>query len=213
MKISNRLKTVCEMVKNNSDVIDVACDHGYAGIYLTKYKNCNVICSDINENALSSAIKNINEYNLNDAITTIVTDGVEGIDIQDKTILLCGIGLNTTIDIINNIDKLNMKEIIVGLNSDYDKLRIFMIKHGFYIEDEKYVSENNKHYVIIKFKLGKKDYDESDIIIGPILKETDKKYLEYLVSVYEKRNSLIPNSYLELKKELKNKINIINSYR
>ncbi len=211
MKISNRLKTVCDMVENKASVIDVACDHGYAGIYLNLYKDCEVICSDINQNALSSAINNVKEYKLENNIKTIIADGVEGIDIKDKTILLCGIGLNTTIDIINNIKTYNMKEIIIGLNSDWDKLREFMFNKKFIITDEKYVYEKGKHYVIIKFIIGNKKYLNDDILIGPILKY-DREYLKYLLNNYTKINDSIPPSYKELKKELAYKIEIINKY-
>ena len=59
MKLSKRLKTICDFIPNNSNVIDVGADHAKVSIYLNKYKYCHVLATDISENCLTKAKENI----------------------------------------------------------------------------------------------------------------------------------------------------------
>ena len=62
-KLSKRLEVISSFVEDNSRVIDIGCDHGLLSIYLVnKYKNIKVIASDINRNALDTAINNIKNF-------------------------------------------------------------------------------------------------------------------------------------------------------
>ncbi|MDE5889099.1 MAG: class I SAM-dependent methyltransferase, partial [Bacilli bacterium] len=73
-KISKRLKAIAEFVSKKDSLVDVGCDHGLLSIYLVE-NECvkRVIASDINQNALNSAIKNIKIRNMN--IDTVLSDG------------------------------------------------------------------------------------------------------------------------------------------
>ena len=63
-KLSKRQEVVASFIQDNSKIIDIGCDHGLLSIYLAnKYKNIKIIASDVNKNALSSAIKNIKTAN------------------------------------------------------------------------------------------------------------------------------------------------------
>ena len=72
MKLSNRLKTIADMVKTKS-VIDVGCDHGLLDVYLAKEKHISCIASDISENALNQAKENIHKYQVQSLVKTIWT--------------------------------------------------------------------------------------------------------------------------------------------
>ena len=64
-RLSKRLRSLISFVSNEDSLVDVGCDHGYLSIYLKENNLCkSVICSDINNNALNSAISNIKRYNL-----------------------------------------------------------------------------------------------------------------------------------------------------
>ena len=60
--LSYRLKKIASLIDPNKVVIDVGCDHGLLDIYLTLYNKNICTASDINKNALSSAINNINIF-------------------------------------------------------------------------------------------------------------------------------------------------------
>ena len=58
IKISKRLKEIANYVEENSNIVDIGCDHGLLDIYLIQNKkNIKIIASDINQNALNNAIK------------------------------------------------------------------------------------------------------------------------------------------------------------
>ena len=196
MNISKRLKAIADLV-NTKKVIDVGCDHGYLDIYLTLYKDCKCIATDISKNAIKSCIDNINSYNLKDKIEVIVTDGINGIKINtDDTIVLSGMGAKTIIDILSNKNLPN--NIIISSNNHLEELRKFMIGIGYYIDNEVYILEHDIHYVIIKFKKGIKEYNEFDYILGPIVIR-DNQYKKYIIKHYNNLLNKIPSKYIALR--------------
>ena len=61
-KLSKRLESLALLVDKKDQLVDVGCDHGLLSIYLVQNNLCKkVIASDVNQNALNSAIKNIRE--------------------------------------------------------------------------------------------------------------------------------------------------------
>lgn len=193
MKLSKRLKTICDFIDNNSRVIDVGCDHAYLDIYLTLEKKCNCLAIDINKNALNNAISNIKKYNLDNKIEIKLTDGINDININNNDILvISGMGFNTIKNIL--INKKLPNTIIISSNNEVPNLRKFMHSVNYYIEDEKYIIDNKKEYIIIKFLKGKKNYKKIDYILGPILKN-DKEYLKSMKIKYIKILNYIPKKY------------------
>lgn len=172
-KLSRRLEVVASYVNDNSKVIDIGCDHGFLSIFLAKkYDNIKIIASDINENALSNAIKNINKMNLQDKIDVRLGNGLDVISaLEIDTIVISGMGANTIVGILKySRDKLTyVKDIIVQSNTDLYFLRKNITSLGYYIEDETLVLDNNIIYTVIKFSKGKKRYSYKELYLGPIL--------------------------------------------
>lgn len=193
MKLSKRLKTICDLIDNNSNVIDVGCDHAYLDIYLTLEKKCTCLATDINKNALDNAINNIKKYNLENTIETKLTDGINNIKINKKDVLvISGMGFNTIKKIL--INKKLPDTLILSSNNEITNLRRFMSSIGYYIDSEKFIIDNRKEYIIIKFKKGMKKYKTIDYELGPILKN-DIDYLNKIKNKYLKILELIPKKY------------------
>ena len=56
--LSKRLNAVASFVPKGAQAIDIGCDHGYLGIYLTKeHLVKSIILTDIKESALNQAKK------------------------------------------------------------------------------------------------------------------------------------------------------------
>lgn len=195
MKISKRLKTICDYINQNSRVIDIGCDHAYLDIYLAKEKKCTCIASDINKKALENAKKNIQKYNLENIIETKLTDGLNDINVKKNDIIvISGMGTNTIKKILTN--KKLSNNIIISSNNEIIELRKFMCSINYYIKDEKYILDNGKKYIIINFKKGMKKYKRIDFILGPILKQN----VEFLNDYNKKINYVldsIPKKYLK----------------
>ena len=124
MKISKRLTCIADMIPENSNVIDVGCDHGLLSIYLDIEKKCRVLACDINKNALNNACINIKK---NDAtnVKTLLTDGIENIEINSNDIIvIAGMGTTTIKHILEN-KKLSNTLIISSNNQLYELREIF----------------------------------------------------------------------------------------
>ena len=172
-KLSKRLEVVASYIKDNSKIIDIGCDHGLLSIYLAKkYKDINIIASDVNKNALSSAVKNIKSSSLEDKIETRLGNGLEVVTPEEiDTIVIAGMGTNTIVGILKySKDKLvNVNNIIVQSNTDLYFLRKNIVQIGYYIEDETIVEDKGIVYTVIKFTKGRKKYSYKELYLGPVL--------------------------------------------
>lgn len=204
MTISERLKAIADMIDGNSNIIDIGCDHGLLDIYLArKFNNITCIASDINQNALNTAIENIKKYNCQDKIQTIISDGLEEIDVtKNSIIIISGMGTKTIKHILNSPKSLIPKQIIIQSNNDLYELRYFMIRKGFIINEEKVIKEKGIYYVIISFINGLKKYSKTSLYIGPKIIENrkiNKDYLKYLKNKELLKLKNIPKKYIGLR--------------
>lgn len=172
-KLSKRLEAVASFAKDNSKIIDIGCDHGLLSIYLAeKYQNINIIASDINKNALSSAIKNIKKAGLEDRIETRLGGGLDVVSPEEiDTIVVAGMGSNTIVGMLKYTKEklINVDNIIVQSNTDLYFLRKNLTSIGYYIEDELLVEDKGIIYTVIKFTKGKRRYNYKELYLGPIL--------------------------------------------
>lgn len=187
IKISNRLKTIADIVLSNkcNKMIDVGCDHALLDIYLLQNNlDLKIIASDNKIKPLENAKKNITKYSFLDKIEVVLKDGVENLDKDVDTIVISGIGTETILDILKkDVSQLdNIKRIIISSNNKYYLLRKEMIELGYYIREEKIIYEDNKYYIIIEFIKGVRKYTYKELYFGPILlqnkNELFKKYFE-----------------------------------
>lgn len=202
-RLSKRLEVLASFISNEDSLVDVGCDHGYLSIYLKKNSKCkSVICSDINQNALDSAIKNIKDSNLQ--IDCYLSDGLKDIPMNNiDTILIAGMGSSTIIDILKNKDKLSsVKKIVLQSNNNHEELRRFMNDIGYYLEREEFVFDKGKWYVMMLYSKSNKKNSDSEIKYGYI----NKDYGLYLLNTYQELLKKIPSDnddYLKYEKKMK----------
>ena len=190
IKLSKRLLSIANLVDDNSKVVDIGCDHGLVSIYLAMNKqNISIIASDINQNALDNAIKNINKYYLEDKIKVCLSNGLDNINDEIDTIIISGMGGHTIVDILtNNQEKLHtVNNIIIQSNNDIEYVRRKIVKLGYYIKKEELILDKNIYYTVILFTKGKKKYTNKEYYFGPILlKENSKIFIERKNKEYTK---------------------------
>lgn len=208
MNISNRLKTIADMIDSNYHVIDVGCDHALLDIYLTLNKKIKCTAIDNKEKVINYSKENIEKYNLTSKIELILNDGLENIKIHDDDIIvLTGLGTKTILNIIANK---NIKHLIVQSNDDVYNLRYQLTKLNYKVIDEKIVYEKKKYYTIIKLEKGKAKYSKKELEYGPILlKEKNKifdKYLIKRIDYFEMLLKQVPQKYIIRKLKIKSKI-------
>ena len=214
--LSNRLKEIASFIPDNIKMVDIGCDHALLDIYLYRNrKNIKIIASDINENALEQAKKNIKKYKLDKFIETRLSNGLDNINSDEiDTIILSGMGSHTIVGILRMNQKklINVDNIIIQSNNHIDFLRERILELNYYIDSEKLVKDNNIIYTIISFKKGKEKYNKKEIYFGPYLlkensnlfKEKNKQDLEKLEYLYK----IIPKSHILHRIKIKNKINM-----
>ena len=156
MNLSKRLQLVASFVPDNTNVIDVGCDHALLSIYLSKtLKNVKVTASDVNPNPLKIAKENIKKYHLEKKIKVVLQDGIENIDNNIDTIVISGMGGILISKILSNKEKLKkIKNIIVSPNNDFPLVRKTLVKLGYKIDKEQLVIDNRKTYLVLRAVLG-----------------------------------------------------------
>lgn len=210
---SKRLIEIASLIPLKSKVVDIGCDHGLLDIYLTLNRKCTCTASDINENCLNQARENIKKFGLTNSIKVQLSDGLNDVEYDSSDyIVIAGMGTNTILEILEDTTADNL---IIQSNTDLIELREELSDY-FYIEDEKIIKERGIYYVIMKFKRGKNRYNDSDYIIGPIIKNKNndiyKEYKEELLDKYEKIYESIKNTSLNKRLEIKRIIKIIKKY-
>lgn len=192
---SQRIIDLASLVKKDNIVVDVGTDHGYLPIYLIKNKITNkVFASDISENALDNARKNISKYNYNSKIKLFVSDGLENIPKEYTTIVISGMGTDTIEHILKNVS--GISNIILQSNTKHEQLRNYMMNKGYKIEKEIICYENNKFYPIISYIIGTEKLTNYEIKFGKsynvsYYKHLKQKYINILKAIPEQKNKKI----------------------
>ena len=179
--LSKRLKFIADKVKENSNVLDVACDHGLLAIYLEKEKNCNVIGTDIKNSAIEGALRNKKKYNAN--VKFFVADGLSKLTRNINTVIIAGLGSQTVIEILDT-DLKNVNTLIVSVQKDLEDFRRFIHIKGFKIKESLvfdkryynvfYLAKGIEKYSNIEYKYGKDLIDNKENI--NYFKELQKRY-------------------------------------
>ena len=198
--LSKRLKTITEFLNKDDSLVDVGCDHGLLSIYLIENNLVKkVIASDVNANALSSAINNISKANLD--IETVLSDGIREVDLNGiNTLVIAGMGASTIRHILSDGDRLkNIDKIITQSNNDHEMLREFMNKIGYYLDNELYVLDKGKWYVTSSFVKSNKKNNKSIIKYGLL---NNKEYNQYMIDSKEAILDKIPFSSIEARELL-----------
>lgn len=197
IKLSKRLMKIADYVEDNSNIVDIGCDHGLLDIYLVRErKNIKVLASDVNQHALDNAIHNIKKNGLEDEIVTVLSNGLEKIDTMNlDTIVISGMGSHTIAGILySNMKKLKtIQTIIIQSNNDLDFLRYKVTKLGYYVAQEGLVKDKGILYTVIKFKKGYRFYTKKQLYFGPcLLKENSDLFQEKKKLEYDKLKKLYP---------------------
>lgn len=212
IKLSKRLASIALNIDKEDKVVDIGCDHGYLSIYL-KAVNGNkiVIATDINENALNMAKKNINKNRI--LIETRLGNGLDVINYNEvDTIIISGMGGNTILNILKKNKLKYIKKIVIQSNTDIPLIRKYINKLGYTIKNEQLIIDKNIYYIIITFTKGKHKYSKKELYFGPILlkenNELFKKKKTIELNKLEKILEKIPNKKIITKYKLKKLIKL-----
>lgn len=183
--LSLRLKAIASFVEKDDRVADVGCDHGYLAIHLIKNELCQkVIATDIHKNALENAKQNILKNHLEEKISVYEADGLLQVSDKDiNTLILSGMGTETILHILSNLEGFTIDKMILQSNNHLDKLRFSLKKMGYYLQEESVVYEKKHYYVVGVYTKEKKRLTYRDFLFG-LYDKTNQKYYSQLYADY-----------------------------
>lgn len=184
--ITNRLKTVAEMIGEAGTLCDVGCDHGYLPIYLIqKQKIQRAYACDLRDGPLKTATKNIAAFHMKDQIQTVKSNGLhELLGLEFDVISICGMGGRLIAEILaNDIDIARRAgHLVLQPMSEIPVLRKFLSENGFVINEERVALEDRRFYVLMSVSCGNETFcDEMSIQLGrKLLEREDELTKQYL---------------------------------
>lgn len=218
MKISNRLKTVADLVPKKVTALDVGCDHALLDIYLVKEKKvAKIYASDVNEKPLENAKENIKREKLDKKIELLLGNGLDVYKDDIDTVIISGMGGLTIKGIFRNNMNITkkLKYIIISPNNYQRDIKEFLTKNGFIISAEKLVEDKKIMYQVIRFERGKAKYSNSDYFFGPVLRQNkDDLFKKYYLKEKLSREillNILPKNYRLKKIKLKKEIKLIDN--
>lgn len=215
IKLSKRLSTAASFVRSGAFVADIGTDHAYLPIFLVQNKVVTkAIASDINLGPIQKANENIEKFNMQENIKTVIADGLDGIKGFSPTdILICGMGGELISEIIEKSEYVknpNVRLILQPMSCAYE-LREYLSR-CFNITDEKIVCEDGKIYQIICANYDGQihKYSKAELELGNInIKEKTNEYKKLLITTIERKKKIFDGLRLgkhnteEIERELK----------
>ncbi|MCR5774977.1 MAG: class I SAM-dependent methyltransferase [Lachnospiraceae bacterium] len=155
--LSKRLETIAHMVPECDLFTDVGTDHGYLPIWLLSQNICRKACaSDINKGPLESAERNaLGSGADQDRIAFILSDGLDDVPAPAEgynVLCIAGMGGPNIRGIMERAgDRLSSyDEYILSPHTGQKELREYLISAGCAIKNERYVTDDEKLYVVIR---------------------------------------------------------------
>ena len=202
MAISKRLKAIAKYTEGFDSLADIACDHGYLGIYAVEnFGLSKVLLTDINPMPLASAINNCKSRNLEDIISCKLGDGLAPLTEDYEVISISGIGGILMSEILGkDIAKCQKsKRLILCPNTDLYEVRKFLNDNWFVIEEEEIILEHKYYEIIVAKYVGKaQNYSNEQLKYGPILL---KNKPELFISYYKEQIKIL-SKQLEFVKDI-----------
>lgn len=194
IKLDDRLLCVCKYVIGDT-VCDIGCDHGKLCAYLLQQGIVKKAYGvDISEASLDKS-RELKEKLRLDNFELVVGDGFS--QVEDKVIhtgIICGIGSNETIGIINRDADFaaRLKRLVLCPLKNTYLVREFLFNSGFAMIDEDMVYENGRYYNVFIAQQGReKQIDDINIFVGRRLIE---KGHPYIIPWLEKRICQVESS-------------------
>lgn len=153
MKLSPRLKAIADWIGPKKIVGDVGSDHGYLMTYLVEHQIIDRgIASDINEGPVLNCKKTVGAHGYENQIEVRLGGGLLPYKVGEiDTVVIAGMGGELIRDILVESDPVarSLDALFLQPMTGQDVLRKWLIDHGYTIECEKIVWEDNRCYEML----------------------------------------------------------------
>ncbi|MEL7568151.1 MAG: class I SAM-dependent methyltransferase [Dehalobacterium sp.] len=198
VKLSKRLAAVAAMVLPGFVTADIGTDHGYLPAYLVMNGvSPSAIASDAKQLPLATAANLISLLALEKKINLRLGDGLSVLQPgESENIVIAGMGASTMVKILEQSPQVldQTRRLILQPMKDSARIRIWLVKHGWKINDEDLVYEDNIFYEIIAAEPGRSILSPEEAELGPILLKKSHPLLKGLIKEKVRILELIYNS-------------------
>lgn len=169
-----RLEACAALVRRGKIPADIGTDHAYLPIWLVEHGAVpRAFASDINEEPIQSARRNISVHGLNEKITTFTANGLEKVPQNEvDDVIIAGMGGDNIAAILNGANWLKNPRyrLILQPMSRASRLREYLMRNGFGILTETAVCEAGRVYTVICAEYSGQgvSYSEFDIYAGKL---------------------------------------------
>ena len=152
--MTERLKQIFSSIDSGEVFADIGCDHGYIAKEMLKKGKCKTaIVSDVSEKSLKKAQSLLKTELSNGKAVAVVSDGFTSVPKCDVA-LIAGLGGDEIIKILSKAPFYPEKLTLQPMKKT-PKVREFVVKIGYFIEEDRVFSEGHMFYDVIKLIRGK----------------------------------------------------------
>lgn len=186
IKLTNRLKSIADMVQKGERIADVGCDHGYIPVYLVgEGISPSAVACDINKGPLNSCSLLVKQYGLENKIKCVLSDGLKQVSSSDyDTVIIAGMGGELIADILSREKEIRDKRLILNPMTHPELARKWLFDNGFTIDNDIIVPDGKYHYSVFTSHYTGEISDKKDIdyFLGNIKDFSDKDYFLHLLN-------------------------------
>ena len=152
--LSARLEAIAALAGCGRTVCDVGCDHAHIPIRLLQTGSYeNAIGMDVIDGPLGKAAGNLALYGMTDRVELRLSDGLDAFRAGEAdTLVITGMGGTMMENILLREPRKtrSFKALVLGPQSDPDKVRAALRTLGFEIRNERLIYEDGKYYPVLR---------------------------------------------------------------
>ena len=194
--LSERLKSLADMVSIGKRVVDVGCDHGFLSIYLVQHGiSPGVLAMDVRKGPLSGAQEHIAEYKMDNYIETRLSDGLSKYKTGEAQSLVCaGMGGRLMMKILTESREKakTLEELILQPQSELPAFRRFLKEEGYLTLEENILCEEGKFYFLFKVRFAPEEVKQTEEDFGQ-----ERLYEKYGKLLLQEKHPVL-KQYLEI---------------
>ena len=168
LNIGPRLEAVVELCPNAKIIADIGCDHGLVTAELIlENKTDMVIATEKSEQCLNKAVLLVDSINISPFVSFRKGDGFSAITKHDRVnvAIIAGMGGDEIIHILDNKPK-RLFNFILQPMKDVQRLRYYLMTHGYRFLVDKLVKEDDKYYTVMSVTRGVEQLSDLEIYFG-----------------------------------------------
>lgn len=178
-KLSNRLQTVANLVKQGARIADIGSDHAYLPVYLAKQQVIDfAIAGEVVPGPHANATHEIKVQAVQDIVSSRLGNGLAVVTPDDRidTVIIAGMGGTLIADILEKgqAKLLTVTNLVLQPNVGEPRVRQWLMKHHYEITGEQILKEDHHIYEVLAAQKTTQTirYSEKELLFGPqLLKE------------------------------------------